>query len=87
MTSRLFEEEIVEWDEKMRDDNRFILLIVDNCPSHPKDLKSQLTNIELVYLPPNCTSVIQPMDMGIIKNLKHYYREKLVRLQVKLRSS
>ena len=78
MTSVLFEEELVEWDAKLRAAGRLVLCIVDNCSAHPKNLKSKLTNINLQFLPPNCTSVLQPMNMGIIKNLKHFYRSKLV---------
>jgi hypothetical protein len=41
-------------------------MIVDNCPAHPhvKGLKS----MKLVFLPPNTTSVTQPMDQGVIRN-------------------
>jgi hypothetical protein len=31
-----------------------------------------------VFLPPNASSVLQPMDMGIIKSLKGYFRRFLV---------
>jgi hypothetical protein len=58
--------------------NRRVLVIVDNCPSHPKDLVEKLKNIDLHFLPPNTTSHLQPMDMGIIRNIKHHYRNKLV---------
>ena len=49
-------------------------MVVDNFPAHPA---VELTNIELVFLPPNTTSHTQLMDSGIIKNLKHYYRKSL----------
>ena len=44
-----------------------------HCPysAHPT---IQMNNIELIFLPPNTTSVTQPMDAGIIKNLKFHYR-------------
>lgn len=29
-------------------------------------------------MPPNTTSKIQPLDAGIIKNLKHYYQKQLL---------
>jgi hypothetical protein len=55
---------------------RKILLLVDNCPAHPHI--QDLSNIKLVFLPPNATSVLQPMDIGIIKRFKGYYRRFLV---------
>lgn len=76
MTSDIFEEHIRSWDKELRNKNRKILLLVDNCPSHP-ELKN-LTNIKLVFLPPNTTSILQPMDQGVIKNLKLYYRKSLI---------
>ncbi|MBA0613716.1 hypothetical protein Godav_014092 [Gossypium davidsonii] len=36
---------------------RKVLLIVDNCPTHPKVIES-LRNIELFFLPPNSTNAI-----------------------------
>jgi len=53
-----------------------IFLIVDNAGSHPKLI--DLKNITLEFLPPNTTSLVQPLDMGIIKNVKTYYRGLLV---------
>jgi len=32
-----------------------------------------------VFLPPNITSLIQPMDQGIIANFKRHYRSLVVR--------
>lgn len=75
MTSILFSEELTAWDKKLQEEEREILVIVDNCPSHPKDLSSQLVNINLVFLPPNVTSLIQPMDAGIIRSIKEKYRK------------
>ena len=43
---------------------RKVVLILDNCPGHV--LVNNFSYIEIVYLPPNVTSVYQPMDMGII---------------------
>lgn len=55
---------------------RKIILSVDNCPAHPRDIPT--TNIKLVFLPPNTTSKLQPLDQGIIKVIKQKYRKKLV---------
>lgn len=82
MTSILFEKEMKAWDLKLQAEDRNVLVIIDNCPSHPKDLSRKLENINLHFLPPNLTSIIQPMDAGIIRNIKVFYRRELVRLQV-----
>jgi len=74
MRSDLFEAEMKRFDRRMKLENRKVVMIVDNCPAHP-DL--ELDNTELVFLPPNTTSVTQPMDAGIIKNFKFYYRRIL----------
>lgn len=76
MVSSLFEDWLRKFDRKMKADKRKVVLIIDNCPAHPA--VPGLTNVELVFLPPNTTSVSQPMDGGIIRNLKLYYRKQIV---------
>jgi hypothetical protein len=41
-------------------------------------LKNKLTNVEVSYLPANTTSVLQPLDQGIIRTFKLYYKKILV---------
>lgn len=72
MTSQLFEEWLRKLDRSL---TRKILLVIDNCSAHPR--VPDLTNVHLFFLPPNTTSCTQPMDCGIIKNLKHIYKRKL----------
>ncbi|KAG0437237.1 Tigger transposable element-derived protein 6 [Dictyocoela muelleri] len=55
---------------------RKILLLLDNVSVHPKNL--YLGNIELLFLPPNTTSRIQPLDQGIIKAFKDRYRKYML---------
>ncbi|KAI1705545.1 DDE superfamily endonuclease domain-containing protein [Ditylenchus destructor] len=69
-----------KWDEKMIRANRKILLVLDNCPSHPQNV--QLRNIEVLFLPSNTTAESQPMDMGVIKNVKVFYRKFLLRERI-----
>lgn len=49
------------------------LLLIDNAPGHPATLTSQNPNVQVVFLPPNTTSLIQPLDQGIIATFKAYY--------------
>ena len=58
--------------------NRFLLL-VENAPSHPKNMDDWCDNIEVMFLPPNTTSLIQPMDQGVIANFKAIYQRKTMR--------
>ena len=51
-----------------------ILLLLDNAGGHPTDLNHP--NVKIVYLPPNTTSILQPMDMGIIANFKAVYLQE-----------
>ena len=78
MNSEIFEEWVGKLDRKFRADDRNIALIIDNCPAHPSI--SNLTNVQLVFLPPNTTSILQPMDQGVIRSLKAHYRGRVVRL-------
>ena len=66
MTSELFREWLEHLNSKMSAQERNILMFVDNCSAHPD---VQLSNVKLVFLPPN-TSRLQPCDADIIANLK-----------------
>ena len=81
MDSTLFEEWVHELDVKFQKENRKIALIIDNCPAHPTII--DLSNVKLIFLPPNTTSVSQPKDQGVIKCLKAFYRLRLVNLMIK----
>ena len=78
MNSEIFEEWVRKLDRRFRADDRKIALIIDNCPAHPSI--SNLTNVQIVFLPPNTTSILQPMDQGVIRSLKAHYRGRVVRL-------
>ena len=75
MTSDIFSKWIKKVDRTMRIQGRKIVLLVDNCSAHPHC--DDLQNVKLVFLPPNTTSLLQPMDQGIIQNFKHHYRKLL----------
>ena len=81
MTSEVFTEWLHKMDKKFHTQKRNVAMIVDNCPAHPhvKNLKA----IKLYFLPPNTTSVTQPMDQGVIQNLKVHYRKFVVASHLK----
>lgn len=76
MTSAIFKDWIVEFDNEMNRKSRKVILFVDNCPSHPHI--PNLSSISLIFLPPNTTAAIQPCDQGIIYSLKANYRKRLL---------
>ena len=55
------------------------ILLADNCPAHVDSTHLKFRFLKLHFLPPNVTSVIQPMDAGIIRSFKAYYRKNLVK--------
>nr|XP_042909311.1 tigger transposable element-derived protein 6-like [Parasteatoda tepidariorum] len=77
MTIKIFETYLKKLDSKMRKEKRNIIIFVDNCAAHSKENK--YTNIKLQFLPPNSTSVLQPMDQGVIKVFKQHYKMRLVK--------
>nr|XP_006114880.1 tigger transposable element-derived protein 1-like [Pelodiscus sinensis] len=50
-----------------------ILLLLDNSPGHPSCLTDLSENICVLFLLPNTTSLIQPLDQGAIAAFKAYY--------------
>jgi hypothetical protein len=73
MTSLLFQEWLLQFDAHMKRQQRNVLLILDNAPTHMvKNLT--LVSVKVLFLPPNTTSRIQPMDAGIIAAFKKRYR-------------
>ncbi|EEC19664.1 centromere protein B, putative [Ixodes scapularis] len=65
-------------DRRLGNKDRKGLPFLDNCSAHPKDT-SFLCNLIVVFLRGNTTSHLQPLDAGIIKNVKHLYRKCIVR--------
>lgn len=78
MTADLFTSWLLKLDAKFARSKRKVLFIIDNCPAHPKQVKDKLKFIKLEYFPPNMTSIVQPMDMGIIQNLKVHYKRRIL---------
>ncbi|XP_057302773.1 tigger transposable element-derived protein 6-like [Hydractinia symbiolongicarpus] len=75
MDSELLEEILRTLNKKCATDYRKILLFIDNVPSHPQ---SFIDCFSQVFLPKDTTSKLQPLDAGIIKNFKVFYRKQLL---------
>ena len=75
MTSQIFSDWLTSIYNKMKIQGRNILMLIDNCSAHPE---LQMSNVKLVFLPPNTTSKLQPCDAGIIQNLKQLYRKRMM---------
>ena len=79
MTSEIFKEWLDKLNSKFKSENRNVLLYLDNFSGHYRTDKTDhnYSNIKIHFYPPNCTSVIQPMDQGIINAEKIKYKNKL----------
>jgi len=60
-----------------------ILLIVDSAAGHPTIIQDLCEHIHVAFIPPNSTSLIQPMDHGVIATFKTYYLKKTFDMLVK----
>ncbi|KAL6541699.1 hypothetical protein OROGR_011185 [Orobanche gracilis] len=64
--------------------DRNVLLLLDNCTTHgKKEHLPPVHHTNVMFLPPNSTSKIQPCDACIIRNFKGYYRQRFNRLLLK----
>lgn len=77
MNSDLFANWLLDVDKKMKREKRNILMLIDNCPAH--NTIPKMKNVTVKFLPPNTTSMLQPLDQGIIKNFKTFYRAEVVK--------
>lgn len=71
MTKTIFEAWLERRNYDMAEMNRKIVLILDNATCH--NISKKFSNIDLIFLPKNTTSLIQPCDQGIIKAFKNKF--------------
>jgi len=73
---------MIEWlywfDQQVT--GRKVLLLMDNFSAHVAAVEAlqmrPLQNTVICWLPPNATSKVQPLDQGIIRTWKAYYRKQ-----------
>ena len=56
------------------------VLVLGNCSAHPDETELIAKDGKVIakYLPPNVTSLVQPMDQGVLESLKRRYRRKIL---------
>ena len=64
------------WLNKMKMQQRHILLLLDNCPGHPT--LNNLSNVTVKFLPKRTTSELQPLDQGIIAVVKKRFSTEIM---------
>ncbi|XP_044763923.1 jerky protein homolog-like [Coccinella septempunctata] len=89
MTAALFTEwydevfipEVKKHQKSVGKEGSKVLLIVDNAPTHPTAelLERENGQFKTTFLPPNVTSLLQPMDQSVIETMKRHYRRQLLR--------
>ena len=70
MTADIFREwyldDFLKEIQDLRDGPIRIQFLLDNCSAHPTDLDDLDPDVFVKFLPPNTTSVIQPMDQAVL---------------------
>ena len=74
MTKVIFTSWLDEFNAMMKDQDRHVLLLLDNFSGHGVD---SLSNVKIKFFPPNMTSHVQPCDAGIIKTFKDHFRTQM----------
>lgn len=77
MTSELFADWLKQINRKMCQKKKKIILFIDNCRAH--GIIPKMKAVKVVFLPPNATSKLQPLDQGIIRSFKVGYRKDVVK--------
>lgn len=67
-----FEKQFVPAVKRFNEENGLppqALLLIDNAPSHPADIQLECGEIKAVFLPPNVTSLLLPINQGVLQHV------------------
>eukprot|EP00968_Pinguiococcus_pyrenoidosus_P011344 scaffold908_cov228-Pinguiococcus_pyrenoidosus.AAC.15 len=94
MTSVLFNKVMQRFNGRMRHEGRVVWLLLDNCSAHGIPIGAKpccwmdafegftMSAVKAIFLPPNTTAVLQPLDQGVIQAFKAHYRRQHVRWMI-----
>ena len=74
MTGDIHHRIMTKFNNQMRKAGHHVLYVCDNASSHQV---REYSHIKFLMLPPNATSIVQPLDQGIIRSVKRRYKKKL----------
>jgi hypothetical protein len=80
MVNGILQDFLKAFNQRMKREQRHVLMLMDNAPSHI--IPDNMTNVRVEFLPPTTTSHLQPMDAGIINAYKAHYRRYLIQYYV-----
>ena len=78
MTGEILDTVLTKLNHRLNARYQSILLLMDNAGCHPPEYKEKYSSIKVLFLPPNATSKVQPIDLGIIQNFKVCYQHLLL---------
>jgi hypothetical protein len=82
MQTSIFNDYLKDLNNEMKKQNRNILLLLDNAPTHSISESTNLTNVRVYFLPPNTTAFLQPCDAGIINSFKVNYKKLFLQKKI-----
>ena len=74
MTEDIHHRIMTKFNNQMRKAGCHVLYVCDNASSHQV---REYSHIKFLMLPPNATSIVQPLDQGIFRSVKRRYNKKL----------
>ena len=78
MDFSILDENLSKLNRKLQREQRKVVLFLDNPPCHHPDMKGKHDQIKTVFSPPNCTSILHPLDIGIIQGFKLKYMKLIL---------
>jgi hypothetical protein len=67
ITAATMEERLNMFNAKKKEENRNVILFLDNATCHPQ---VTVSNVKIAWFPANAISVLHPTDMSVIYTFK-----------------